>query len=233
MITIVIRAVIIYLIVLTVLRLMGKRQIGQMQPYELVMTLIIADLATIPMGELSVPLLHGVVPLLTLSVIHFIITIATKKSIKLNHLISGKPIIIINPNGIDYEALQNLKISTDDIFGAIRTKGYFKLEQIEYAIMETNGTINVLPKSDNAPVTNLDLKIKKENEGIPVTLVSEGTIMKENLEIAEVDEKFVNKALEKAKIKNLKQCVILTIDEQNKVYIQEQGKKFLTFEMKR
>lgn len=229
MLTIIIRAVIIYLLLLILLRLMGKRQIAQMQPFELVLTLIIADLATIPMGELSVPLLDGVVPLLTLSVLHFVLTILTKKNTKLNHLISGKPIIVINPSGIDFEVLKQLKISVDDVFGAIRAKGFFKLEQVEYAIMETNGVINVMPKSDFSPVTNKDMKITQENEGIPVTLVSEGSMMKENLKVAGLTEKFVEEMLEKARIKKLKDCGVLTVDEQHNVYIQEKNKEFQFF----
>lgn len=233
MLTIILRAIIIYIIVLMVFRLMGKRQIGQMQPFELVLTLIIADLATIPMAEMSVPLFHGVVPLFTLVIAHYIITLISKKSIRFNRLISGKPIIVVNPNGVDYEALRELNVSIDDIFGAIRAQAYFKLEQIQYAIMETNGTITVMPKADYSPVTNADLKLKVEDESIPITLISEGSLMKENLALAKVDKSFVDKVLKKAKISSLKKCVVLTIDSDNMVYVQEKGEKFQTFEAKR
>ena len=120
MLTIIIRAIIIYFIVLLIYRLMGKRQLGQMQPFEFVLTLIIADLATIPMAEVSVPVLHGIVPLLTLVVIYFILTVITKSSQILSKFISGKPSIIINPKGIDYEAIKKLNLSTDDIFASLR-----------------------------------------------------------------------------------------------------------------
>ena len=139
MLTIVVRAIIIYLVVLFLYRLMGKRQLGQMQPFELVLTLIIADLATIPMAEVSVPVLHGIVPLLTLVILHFVLTFLSKISNKFASFLSGKPVIVINPDGIDYKALKNLNISVDDVFEAIRGCGYFKIEQIQYAIMETNG----------------------------------------------------------------------------------------------
>ncbi len=230
MLTIILRAIIVYFIVLMVFRLMGKRQIGQMQPFELVLTLIIADLATIPMAEMSVPLLHGIVPLFTLVIAHYAITIISKKSIKFNRLISGKPIIVINPNGVDYEALRELNVSIDDIFGSIRTQGYFKLEQIQYAIMETNGTMTVMPKADYSPVTNANLKLKVDDESIPITLVSEGSLMKENLSLAKVDKNFIQSVLKKAKISSLKNCVVLTIDSNNMIYVQEKGKKFQTFE---
>lgn len=225
-----IRAVIIYALVLIIFRLMGKRQIGQMQPFELVLTLIIADLATIPMGDLSIPILHGVVPLLTLSLVHFILTIITNKSVKFNYFVSGKPVIIINPNGFDYEAIKLLRITTDDVFSAMRAKGFFNLEQIDYAIMETNGLINFLPKQDFTPVVNKDLKIKNKDEGLPVTLVSEGSVLKDNLEIAKVQENFIQKILKKANIKKVKDCVIFTLDGQGKIYIQEKGKKYMIFE---
>ena len=132
MLTIVIRSIIIYVIVLLVFRLMGKRQIGQMQPFELVLTLIIADLATIPMAEVSVPVLHGIIPLLTLAIIHFVITLITKNSAPLSKFISGKPVIIINPKGLDYKAMKQLNLSTDDILSALRNCGYFSIGQVHY-----------------------------------------------------------------------------------------------------
>ena len=137
MLTIVFRAIIIYIVVLFLYRLMGKRQLGQMQPFELVLTLIIADLATIPMAEISVPVLHGIVPLLTLVLLHFLLTLLSKLSSKFSTILSGKPVIVVNPNGIDYRALKNLNLSIDDIMEAIRGAGYFRLEQVQYAIMET------------------------------------------------------------------------------------------------
>ena len=155
MFTLIIRAIVVYLLVLIVFRLMGKRQLGQMQPFELVLTLIIADLATIPMAENAVPVLHGVVPLLTLVCLHFLLTILTRKSDVLNKVISGKPVIVVNPDGIDYDALQKLNISIDDLFEAIRGCNYFSFDEIQYAIVETNGTVNVLPKKDYAPLTPL------------------------------------------------------------------------------
>ena len=114
--TMLIRVLIIYTIILFVFRLMGKRQIGQMQPFEFVLTLIIADLATIPMAEIALPLLNGIVPLLTLVVFHFVITVLTKKSTTFSKIISGKPIIIVNPSGIDYKAIKKLNITIDDLF---------------------------------------------------------------------------------------------------------------------
>ena len=242
MFTLFVRAVLVYTIVLIVFRLMGKRQLGQMQPFELVLTLIIADLATIPMAESSVPILHGVIPLLTLVTIHYFLTIITKKSDVLNRFISGKPIIVINPKGVDYNAIKSLNISVDDLFEAIRGNGFFSLDEIQYAIVETNGTINVLSKNDFSPVTlgNLkeisngnSFKLKNISEidapTIPITLIAEGKINKNNLKAASLEETDIKKILEKTKTKNIKNVLILTIDGNGKVYFQAKKGNYQTF----
>ncbi len=235
MLTIIIRSILIYFIVLFVYRLMGKRQLGQMQPFELVLTLIIADLATIPMAEVSVPVLHGVVPLLTLVVMHFILTILTKSSQFLSKLISGKPSIIINPKGIDYNAMKKLNLSTDDIFAALRECGYFSISQVQYAIMETNGKVRVMPKSEAAPATNADLKLDVDESFIPIVLVSEGKIMKDNVNIARLDEgKVFDLVAENGGKGGLKKVLILTVDQSGNGYIQmmdDEGKSFQTKEL--
>ncbi len=232
MLTIVARAIIIYLVVLFLYRLMGKRQLGQMQPFELVLTLIIADLATIPMAEVSVPVLHGIVPLLTLVILHFVLTFLSKISNKFASFLSGKPVIVINPDGIDYKALKNLNLSVDDVFEAIRGCGYFKIEQIQYAIMETNGKMSVLPKSQYAPVTVEDMHIETEKSAIPINIINEGKIVKENLPIADIDESDVKNILEQAKIRKVKDVLILTVDKNGSVYIQKFNEKYQTMQLK-
>ena len=231
MLTTVVRVAIIYIIVLFLYRLMGKRQLGQMQPFELVLTLIIADLATIPMAEVSVPVLEGIVPLFTLVILHFIITLSCKFSTKFSHFVSGKPVIVINPNGIDYKALKNLNLSIDDITEAVRGAGYFKLEQVQYAIMETNGKMSVFPKSEFAPATIGDLKLEVEKSALPINLVSEGKILKENLSVAKVDENYITNLLKKADIKKVKDCLILTIDKGGSVFVQAFGEAYKTFKV--
>lgn len=232
MLTIVVRAIIIYLVVLFLYRLMGKRQLGQMQPFELVLTLIIADLATIPMAEVSVPVLHGIVPLLTLVILHFVLTFLSKISNKFASFLSGKPVIVINPDGIDYKALKNLNISVDDVFEAIRGCGYFKIEQIQYAIMETNGKMSVLPKSQYAPVTVEDMQLETKKSAIPINIINEGKIVKDNLPIADINETDVKNILERAKIKKVKDVLILTVDKNGAVYIQKFNEKYQTMQLK-
>lgn len=221
MLTIIIRSIIIYLIVLFLFRIMGKRQLGQMQPFELVLTLIIADLATIPMAEVGVPVLHGIIPLFTLVILHFLLTMLTRSSTTMAAVVSGKPVIVINADGIDYKAMKKLSITVDDILEAMRGLGYFSLDQVEFAIMETNGKLSVLPKAEYAPATNESVKAKVEKSVIPVNLVCEGKIMKENLSIAMVDEKFVlNFLKEKNPHAKLKDVLVMTFDKNGQVYLQ-------------
>lgn len=230
--TIVIRAILIYILILFVFRLMGKRQIGQMQPFELVLTLIIADLATIPVAEIAIPFLHGVVPLLTLLVVHYFLTIVCQKSVKLDKIINGKPIIVLTPEGIDYKAIKSLNISIEDIIEGIRGKGFFSLEDVAYVIVETTGQINAMAKASNAPATKSDLNIAHDLSSLPITLVSEGAIMKDNLDIAGVDESFVQDMLKKAKIKKMKDCIICTLDKNGKIYIQAKNQHYQLFQTK-
>ncbi len=230
MLTIVLRAIIIYLVVLFLYRLMGKRQLGQMQPFELVLTLIIADLATIPMAEVSVPVLHGIVPVFTLVILHFVLTFFSSISNKFASFLSGKPVIVINPDGIDHKALKNLNISVDDVFEAIRGCGYFSIEQIQYAIMETNGKMSVLPKSEFCPVTVQDMKLDVEKSVIPINIINEGKVIKDNLQIAHIDEIKVKDILSQAQIKKVKDVLIMTIDKNGGVYLQEYGKKYQTLQ---
>ena len=234
MLTIIIRSIVIYLIVLLVFRLMGKRQLGQMQPFELVLTLIIADLATIPMAEVSVPVLHGIVPLLTLVILHFILTIISRVSQRLSKIISGKPVILINPKGIDYKAMRKLNLSTDDIFAALREQGYFNVNQVQYAIMETNGKVSVMPKAQFAPVTNGDIQLETTESFIPIILVSEGKILKENIALAGLKEEDVKKLANKEK-KNvkIKEILLLTINQLGEGYLQLLNGEGKTFQTKR
>ena len=238
MLTIVLRSIIIYLIVLIIFRLMGKRQLGQMQPFELVLTLIIADLATIPMAEVGVPVLHGIIPLFTLVVLHFILTFISRCSATLSKIISGKPVIIINPKGIDYKALKKLNLSTDDLFEALRGCGYFSIAQIQYAIMETNGKVSVMPKAEFSPVTNGDLKTASDDSFLPIVLISEGKLMKDNMALSGLSEKELVNILQKNSQKpnaSVKDTLLLTIDKSGQGYLQlmkGQGTAFKTKELK-
>lgn len=230
MVTVIIRELIIYILILILFRLMGKRQIGQMQPFEFVLTLIIADLAVIPMSEIALPLVNGIVPLLTLVAFHFVITSLTRKSNTFSRIVSGKPVIIVNPNGIDYLALKKLNITIDDLFEAIRSAGYFNFDEINYAIMETNGKVSVMPKAQKSPVSAEDLKIDKQDSSLPLTIIIEGQFMEENLKLSKYNKDFFYSFLKKHNLNSIKNILLLTIDSSGKIFFQNKKESFKIYQ---
>lgn len=152
MLTIVIRVIIIYIITIVVMRLMGKRQIGEMEPFELVITLIIADLATIPMADPTIPIWYGILPLLIIQVIHFFVVKLQCKSKTVRQILSGSPVIVISPKGIDRRKLKELDICEDELMELLRGKDIFDIKDIDYAILESSGKISVVPKGEGGKV---------------------------------------------------------------------------------
>lgn len=220
------RVVIIYVTVLVFLRLMGKRQIGEMQPYEVVITLIIADLATVPMSDTNIPLINGILPLAILVLIHFLITILTRKNIKIRRLMSGRPVLVITPKGIEYKALKDLNMNIDDLLESIRQAGYYSFDQILYAIIETNGKMSVIPTSDNSPATAKDVSVSNPPAVLPHVIISDGKIIKEEMEQLNINEDDLDKILKYLKIKNIKDLIILSLDSKGKTYYQKKGENF-------
>lgn len=230
MLTLMLRCILIYIIVLIIFRLMGKRQLGELQPFEFVITLIIADLATIPMAEINIPVTHGIVPLFTLMILHFFISWISRKSIFMRKVISGKPVLLMTPSGVDHNALKELNMNLNDLSEALRNLNYFSLDQVQYAIVETNGKITVLPNKDNAPLCASDFdNVKKPESTLPIMLVCEGKYLKENMKLAEVTEDFVLNQLKRAGTTKVKDVVVATIDNAGKVYIQLKDKPYKTF----
>lgn len=218
------RSVIIYILVLLVVRFMGKRQIGEMQPFELVITLIIADLACIPMSELSVPLFHGIVPIFSLMLLHFFICFISRKSVKFRYLISGRPAIVITPQGINYKELKKLNMTIDDLIEAMRGAQYFRVEDIAYAIIETNGSMCVLPKSNSEPPTREELKIPAKESAMSVNIVIDGTLLNENVDLAKLDKIFFDFCYKKAGVKTYKDILLLSIDNNGDCFLQLKNK---------
>ena len=209
---------------------MGKRQVGEMQPFEFVITLILADLATIPMAEISVPILHGIVPILAMVLIHFLICLASRKSVFARYLISGRSAILINPDGINYQELKKLNMNLDDLIELLRGLQIFSLADVQYAILETNGKLCCLKKSESENVTREDLKIQAEESALPISIIMDGKLMKENIELAQVDDDFINSCLQKAQAKSVKDIIILTLDNNGEVFIQQKKGSAMSFE---
>lgn len=192
-----IRAIILYLVVLIVMRLMGKREIGQLQPFELAISIMIADLASVPMTELGIPITNGIIPILGLLVMHMIISILNMKSINMRKIMSGQPSLLIYRGKIDEKVLRKERITINELQERLRGENVFNLSDVEYAILETNGEVTVIQKPEKRNLMPEDLNIMPEYEGIPYDLVVDGKIMEENLKAIGRDKIWLEKQLKK------------------------------------
>ncbi len=166
-----IRVVILYILVLTIMRLMGKREISQMQPFELVIAIMIADLASIPMSDVGIPIFNGIIPILALLLLQSIISILNLKSIWFRKLVCGKPTILIYRGKIDEKVLKQEKMTINELQERLRQNNVFSLLDVEYAILETSGQVTTILKPEKQTVSIEDLDIKKEYEGLPYDLI--------------------------------------------------------------
>lgn len=216
MLLIFIRSVITFIILFVVVRLMGKRQIGEMQPYELVITLVIAELACIPMSDSQIPLMYGIIAILTLLAAHQIISLISRKSITLRKVICGRPTIIITPNGVDFKRMKSLDMSISDLLEAMRDEGYFCFDQIRYGIMETNGKFSVLAKNDK--------KLQSMQE-LPMTFIEEGKIIKNTLQTLRLTTDWVYDVLRQNNVPKIKNVLIGMVNNSGHLYMQTKSGK--------
>ena len=213
------RAIVLYIIVLIVMRLMGKREIGQLQPFELAISIMIADLATIPMTETGIPIFNGIIPILGLLVMHLIISIINLKSLKAREIICGKPSILIYRGKINEEALKKERFTINELQERLRGNDVVNLGDVEYAILETSGEVTVIQKPEKRNTIPEDFNIKPDYEGIPYDLVIDGKIMNKNLKIIGKNYTWLKKQVEKFGIKP-EEALIVTIDGEDKFFCQ-------------
>lgn len=224
-----IRSIVIYLFVLFAIRFMGKRQVGEMQPFEFVITLIIADLATIPMSEISVPIIHGLVPIIGMIILHYFICFISRKSMKARYIISGRSAIVMNPNGIDYKELKALNMNIDDLIESLRNSDVFNLNDVAYAIIETNGKLCVIKKSNVENPTREDMNIKVDPASLPVSIIMDGKLMEENVKLTGITDELLQECLEKANAKKPTEILLMTLDANGLVFLQPKSGSATTF----
>lgn len=213
------RAIVLYVIVLIVMRLMGKREIGQLQPFELVISIMIADLASLPMTETGVPISNGIIPILGLLVMHLTISMLNMKSTKAREIICGKPSILIFRGKVDQKVLKKERFTINELEERLRDNNIFNIGDVEYAVLETSGQVTVIPKPNKRPATPEDFNIEPKYEGIPYDLVVDGKVMYENLEKLGKNFVWLQKQTEKFGIKP-EEALIVTIDGDNQFFCQ-------------
>ena len=212
MLTTIIRVVILYLFVSAAIRIMGKRNIGELQPTELVITLLLSEFASIPIEDNSVPLINSLIPVMILISLEIINSVISMKSTKFRNISDGNALLIIKDGKLDQKQLKKLRFTVDDVLSALRQKDVFDINEVAYAIIETNGTLSVLlkPKFQNA--TKQDVKVKTKNDGYTCPVIIDGVVLKKNLDVLEINKEDIEKILEKKKV-NKKQVFLMNIDK--------------------
>lgn len=196
----VIRTILLYIVIIFAIRIMGKRQIGELQTSELVVTLLISDIAAIPMQNTEQSLLSGVVPIFILIICEIIISFIMLKRAGFRRIICGKPIIIISEGKIDQGEMHKLRMSTEDLTEELRQQGIFNIEDVNFAIVETNGKLSVLKKPEKDVPTAEDLGIEPENNGLETVVISDGEISKCSLKICDLSKEWIFEVLKKENI---------------------------------
>ena len=215
-----VRAIFLYIIVLIVMRLMGKREIGQLQPFELAISIMIADLASIPMTESGVPISNGIIPILGLLVMHLLISLINLKSLKAREIICGKPRILIYRGKIDEKALKKERFTINELQERLRKSNVMYLGDVEYAILETSGDLSVIQKPEKRNTIPEDFNITPEYEGISYDLVIDGKVMVDNLKKIGKDYRWLKKQVEKFNIEP-EEALVVTIDGKEKIFCQK------------
>lgn len=214
------RSILIYIFVLVVMRLMGKREIGQLQPFELAIAIMIADLASIPMTDPGIPISNGIISILGLLVMHLIISIINMKSMKAREIICGRPTILIYRGKIDEKALKKERFTINELEERLRGNNVTSLGDVEYAILETSGQVTVIQKPEKRTTTPEDFNIVPEYEGIPYDLVVDGKVMNQNLQLIGKNYNWLKKQVEKFKIKP-EEALVVTYDGKGQIFCQK------------
>ena len=218
------RAVILYIFVLIVMRLMGKREIGQLQPFELAISIMIADLSTVPMADIGIPIFNGIIPILGLLLMHLIISILNLKSIRAREIICGKPRILIYRGKIDEKALRKERFTINELQERLRGNNIVNIGDVEYAILETSGQVTVIQKPDKRNTIPADFNIMPDYEGISYDLIIDGKIMKENLIKTGKDYNWLEKEIGKFKMKP-NEVLLATLDGKGQIFCQKKEKR--------
>ena len=211
------RTVVLYLVLIAVVRLMGKRQIGQLEPSEFVVAMLVADLAAIPMQDGAISLLNGLVPILTVLAMELILSGLSMRSIRLRKLLCGKPVILIENGKINQRNLKRTQVTLDELSGHLRQKDVLDIQTVQYAILETNGNLSVFPYPAEVAPSAKDLSIHPKERFLPVTIVSDGHLMEENLAISGKDRQWLTKTLGDYRA-TVAGTWLLTVDKQGHIF---------------
>lgn len=226
-----IRAVIVYVLISFSVRLMGKRQIGELQPSELIITLLLSELVTIPMQDNDLPLLNSIIPVLVLVSMEVVSSVLSMKSKRFRSLIQGNSLVVIRDGKMDQNVIRELRFTVDDLLSALRQKDVYDIAQVQYAILETNGSLSVLLKPEYRTVTAQDMQLPTENTGMPHLIINDGKPIGESMQQCGMTEKKLNTILKRNQLR-IEDVFIMTMDDDRQTFtipkdavMQKKGKK--------
>ena len=222
---VIIRTAIIYFALLLAMRLMGKRQLGEMELSEFVVASLIADLASHPLQDMGIPMVNGLVPIFTLFCFEILIAGVSLKSIRLRTLLFGRPSVLVTRGTIDQREMHANRFTVDELMQELRSQGLFDLSQVEYAILETDGRLNVIPYPSQLPPTAVQLGVAVQDDGSALIVVSEGRVIGANLKRLGLDADWLRKELKRRGVESPKDVYLMTVDHGGRSYFAEKEKK--------
>jgi uncharacterized membrane protein YcaP (DUF421 family) len=224
MILTIIRTLILFTVVVVALRIMGKRQIGQLQPYELVVIILLSELAAIPMEDSGIPLVSGLLPILTLVVAEVTLSFIALKSLKARNFLGGTPVVVVENGKLMETEMRKARYNINDLLEELRAKDYHNISDIEFAILETSGRLSVIPKSQKRPLMPQDLNIATSYEGMSLPLVIDGELVQKNLQQARLDASWLNNELAKFGVKGYRDVLFASLDTAGNLFCQVKAK---------
>lgn len=226
MVTAFIRTIILYLILIVGLRLTGKRQIGELEPIELVLTLLLSDLASVPMQDFGIPLLNGVVPILTLLSLSTLFSYFSLRSVRFRALVCGEPAIIIRDGKLLQDVMRHNRLTLDELLEELRGQGISDMDDVKYAILETSGQLSVLLRADRQPITASQLQQQvRDDVFLPTVIINDGRLLRDKLKQLGLDEAWLQKQLQKQHLADTHDVFLFSVDEQgNTVCLPKEGK---------
>ena len=223
MFVVLIRTVVLYLFIVFGLRLLGKRQIGELEPAELTLALIIADLASVPMQDNGIPLLAGLIPIIVLLCIATILSILSARSIRFRALLCGRPSIVVENGLVLEKELRKNRLTVDELMEELRIQGCPDFRSVKFAVLETNGMLSVIPYAAKQPITPSQMELETEEPGLPVILISDGRVLGNNLKLRGYEENWLLKQLNTHGLSSPQQVFLFTVDELGKTYCIPKG----------
>ena len=213
------RTLLLYIAVIAAIRLMGKRQIGDLDPSELVVTILVSDLAAVPMQDLGIPMVSGLVPIATLIVLEILLSFLALKSRPFRRLLNGQPAIIIRGGKLDIQKLRQMRLTTDEVIETLRKQNVASVADVKYGVIEPDGTLAVIPRQAKQPVTADMLGLSPRDAGLPLVVVSDGKLVNRSLQLLHLDPRDIENRLNNQSIA-LSDVFLMTLDDCGNTFLQ-------------